>query len=119
MRKLEFMGIVHTNMRKFAKEMTIPGRDSLLIAPGTPQRYVVKEGIQVVPHDRCPTCWQVWDFKWSNPSCPHCDTTLGENCKILLDSDVCPFCEDGKVSMAKPRCNKCGHEIDPKTVVWG
>jgi len=85
----------------------------------TPQRYVVKDGIQVVPHDRCPKCWQVWDFKWKNPSCSHCDTTLGENCKILLDTDVCPFCEKGKVNMAKPRCNKCGHEIDPKTVVWG
>jgi len=85
----------------------------------TPQRYVVKEGIQVVPHDRCPLCWQVWDFKWKNPSCSHCGATLGDNCKILLDTDVCPFCEEGKVSMAAPRCKKCGHEIDPKTVVWG
>jgi len=85
----------------------------------TPQRYVVKEGIRVVPHDRCPLCWQVWDFKWKNPSCSHCGTVLGDNCKILLDADVCPFCEEGKVSMAQPRCNKCGQEIDPKTVVWG
>lgn len=85
----------------------------------TPQRYVAEEGIRVVPHDRCPHCWQDWDFKWKHPTCSHCGTTLGENCKILLDTDVCPFCEEGKVSMAKPRCNKCGYEIDPKTVVWG
>lgn len=85
----------------------------------TSQRYVVAEGIRVVPHDRCPDCWEAWDFKWKNPSCSHCDTTLGENCKILLDTDVCPHCEEGKVSVTKPRCDKCGFEIDPRTVVWG
>ncbi len=85
----------------------------------TPQRYVVKDGIQVVPHDRRPLCWEVWDFKWKNPSCEHCGARLGEDCKILLDTDVCPFCEKGKVTMAKPRCEKCGFQVDPKTVVWG
>jgi len=85
----------------------------------TPQRYVVEEGIQVVPHDRCPKCWHVWDFKWKNPACSHCGTRLGENCKILLDSEVCPFCEEGKVTVTRPCCDKCGHEIDSKIVVWG
>lgn len=106
--------LLHTGLCKyFGKEPYRTTGDS------TPQRYVVKDGIQVVPHDRCPVCWKDWDFKWKNPSCSHCGTTLGENCKILLDSDLCPFCEEGKVSMAQPRCVKCGHEIDPKTVVWG
>jgi len=85
----------------------------------TLQRYVVDEGIRVVPHDRCPKCWQVWDFKWKNSACSHCDAKLGDNCKILLDSDVCPYCEEGKVTVTNPRCNDCGFQIDPKTVVWG
>jgi hypothetical protein len=84
----------------------------------TPQRYVVAEGIQVVPHDRCPKCWQVWDFKWLKP-CSHCGAAVGEDCKVLLDNDVCPHCEKGKVTMAHPCCTQCGLEIDPNTVVWG
>ena len=26
----------------------------------------------LVPHDRCPVCWQSWDFKWKNSSCLYC-----------------------------------------------
>jgi len=85
----------------------------------TPQRYVVEAGIQVVPHDRCPKCWETWDFKLQNPSCPHCGITMGETCQLLLDSDRCPWCDEGEVTAAKPRCDKCGFEVDRKTVVWG
>lgn len=85
----------------------------------TLQRYVVDGQIQVVPHDRCPKCWDAWDFKLMHKKCPHCDATLGENCKLLLDTDLCPHCEAGTVSMAKPKCGKCGFEIDPKLVTWG
>jgi hypothetical protein len=51
--------------------------------------------------------------------CTHCDAVLGENCKILLDSDVCPHCEKGKISAQTPRCEECGFEVDPSCVVWG
>lgn len=85
----------------------------------TPQRYVVSEGIQVVPHDRCPVCWGEWDFKFKQPSCNSCGATLGKECKMLLDTDECPYCQEGKVTMAKPRCDQCGFQVDPKTVVWG
>lgn len=85
----------------------------------SPQRYVVEDGIKVVPHDRCPRCWQVWDFKLQNPTCSHCGLTMGEQCKLLLDSDECPWCNEGKVTVAKPRCSKCGHEVDRQKVVWG
>jgi len=85
----------------------------------TPQRYVVDGEIQVVPHDRCPKCWDSWDFKFENRSCPHCGTTLGENCKVLLDTDTCPNCEQGTVSMTKPTCDKCGFELDTSVVIWG
>jgi hypothetical protein len=85
----------------------------------TPQRYVVEQGIQMVPHDRCPKCWDVWDFKFQHPTCSNCGATLGEDCKVLLDSDECPWCEEGKVTLAKPRCDKCGFVVDPRIAVWG
>jgi hypothetical protein len=85
----------------------------------SPQRYVLDGEMVTVPDDRCPKCWEVWDFKWLNPTCPHCDATLGANVRILLDSDTCPFCEKGKVTMTAPTCDKCGHEVDPRRVVWG
>ncbi len=82
-------------------------------------KYVVDGEIQVVPHDYCPKCWKPWDFKIRNRSCEHCGATLGENVKILLDTDVCPSCEEGKVSMTTPTCDKCGFEVDLKLAVWG
>ena len=68
----------------------------------TPQKYVADGEIQVVPHDRCPRCWGVWDFKFDHRSCRECGATLGDNVKVLLDTDVCPNCEEGKVSMTLP-----------------
>ena len=44
----------------------------------TPQKYVSEGEIQVVPHDRCPRCYGVWDFKFKNPVCSGCGATLGE-----------------------------------------
>lgn len=98
----------------------LPGKEPFRIwGDSTPQRYVVEDGIKVVPHDRCPQCWQGWDFKWQNLSCPHCGITMGDNCKLLLDTDECPWCNEGKVTLAQSRCDKCGFEVDPKKVVWG
>jgi hypothetical protein len=85
----------------------------------SPQRYVVDGQIQVVPHDRCPKCWGAWDFKWDSHRCPHRDAELGRNCKVLLDSDVCPLCEEGSVSVREPECSECGFVVDPALVVWG
>jgi hypothetical protein len=85
----------------------------------TPQRYIVEGGIAVVPHDRCPKCWEVWDFKLQDSTCPHCGITMGDKCKLLLDTDECPWCNEGKVTVAKPRCDKCGYEVDRQKVVWG
>jgi hypothetical protein len=85
----------------------------------TPQKYVVGGEIQVVPHDRCPRCYGAWDFKFKHPSCPGCGAFLGRDVKLLLDTDVCPFCEEGKVSMSEPVCERCGHRVDPEIVVWG
>lgn len=85
----------------------------------SPQRYVTDGEIQVVPHDRCPRCWDVWDFKFKNRVCSNCGAALGENVKVLIDNDVCPHCEEGTVSASSPRCEKCGFVVDPKLVAWG
>lgn len=85
----------------------------------TPQRYVVDGEIQVVPHDHCPKCYGLWDFKLKNPSCSECGATMGREVKLLLDNDICPFCEEGTVSPTVPECAKCGQRIDPGVVVWG
>jgi hypothetical protein len=85
----------------------------------TPQKYVVDGEMRVVPHDRCPKCYGIWDFKFENQTCHECDATLGKEVKILLDTDVCPHCEDGKVSMSSPVCGKCGFRVDDGLVAWG
>jgi hypothetical protein len=85
----------------------------------TPQKYLVDGEIEVVPHDRCPKCYGLWDFKLNHPSCSECGATMGREVKLLLDNDVCPFCEEGKVSLAVPVCGKCGKQIDPGVVAWG
>jgi hypothetical protein len=85
----------------------------------TPQKYVVDGEIQVVPPDRCPKCYGLWHFKLNHPSCSECGATMGREVKLLLDTDVCPFCEEGKVSMTIPACARCGQRIDPSVVVWG
>jgi hypothetical protein len=84
-----------------------------------PRLRMVNGEIQVVPHDHGPRCWEQWDFKFENRTCPHCGTTLGQDCKVLLDSDVCPHCDEGSVSMTKPVCDKCGYKVDMNLVAWG
>jgi len=83
-----------------------------------PQRYVVEGQVQVVPNDRCPKCWEVWAAKFEKLGCPSCDATLGGNCKILLDSGICPNCELGTVAVDEPKCAQCGFEAAPELVVW-
>lgn len=85
----------------------------------TAQRYVAQGEIQALPHDRCPICWELWDFKLDQPTCSACGATLGKDVKLLLDSDVCPHCEKGKLTAANPTCDQCGFEVDPDLVAWG
>jgi len=101
--------------------LSVPHGSSAFRTSGdsTPQRYVVDGEIQVVPHDRCPKCWGSWDFKFHTLSCPACETTLGENCKVLLDSDVCPHCGEGQVTVTDLTCDQCGYYVDPTMATWG
>ncbi|MFM7138386.1 MAG: hypothetical protein ACKO1M_15195 [Planctomycetota bacterium] len=83
------------------------------------QRYLCEGDIHVVPHDHCPKCWGYWDFKFEHPRCPSCGLTLGQGCKVLLDSDVCPHCDEGRVTNEHPTCDRCGYRVNPDMVSWG
>jgi hypothetical protein len=85
----------------------------------TVHRYVVDGDICELPHDYCPHCWGPWDFKLLHPTCRNCGYSLGEEVKLLLDTDVCPHCEDGIVSATNLTCRKCGFALDPSFVLWG
>ena len=108
--------------------LTASGNDEPYVAYGdcTPCRYLVDSEICEVPHDRCPNCWAGWGFKIGVPDaelemlgCPCCGYEMGEQIKLMLDNDVCPRCEKGKMSMANPTCDQCGLAIDPRIVAWG
>jgi hypothetical protein len=85
----------------------------------SPQRYVTKDGIVYVPFDRCPRCWFDWDKKLEDTSCEHCGLSMGDDCKLLLDDDRCPWCGEGRVTALNPYCSKCNVLVDTKHVVWG
>jgi hypothetical protein len=85
----------------------------------SPQKYIVNGEMQIVPHDRCPKCHGDWDFKFKHPNCSECGATLGKEVKVLLDTDVCPHCESGHISMSAPKCDKCGYCVDPNYIAWG
>lgn len=85
----------------------------------TPQRYVVHGDIVIVPHDHCPQCWGGWDFKDRHPECPECGVRMGDQVKLLLDTDCCPSCEKGTVTASQPKCSECGFSVNPDHVIWG
>jgi ribosomal protein S27AE len=83
------------------------------------EKYIVDGEMMMVPHDHCPRCWEIWDFKFKHQTCDHCGATMGKEVKLLLDTDQCPWCRDGKVSMSNPVCDICGFKVDPSQIVWG
>lgn len=88
-------------------------------ADSTPQRYIVNGAMAIVPHDHCPACWGRWDFKELHPSCPDCGVAMGEEVKLLLDTDCCPRCEKGTVTATQSQCTECGFSVNPDHVSWG
>jgi len=83
------------------------------------QRYLVDGEMCMVPEDYCPHCWGDWGFKFKNTSCAECGYELGKEVKYLLDDDLCPYCQNGKLTIDNPTCDKCGYMIDKDKVVWG
>jgi len=87
--------------------------------PASTHRYIVNGEIKKFPHDYCPNCWAEWAFKLESKTCPSCGITLGKGLQLLLDTDVCPYCEKGKVTKANPTCDRCGYVVDPNVIHWG
>lgn len=85
----------------------------------TPAKYLVEGVMAKVPHDHCPHCWSRWNFKSRFKECPKCGYQMGKEIKLLVDSDVCPRCENSKISYAQPACSECGYVADQAEVVWG
>ena len=83
------------------------------------QRYVVKGEVCVVPDDYCPHCWGDWVFKLRKRTCPKCAYSLGKEIKFLRDSDQCPYCARGTVTVKNPKCPECEFVAEPNMVVWG
>ena len=106
--------LARTGLTSLSGEMPYQATEELTI-----ERYLALGEVRIVPHDYCPVCWGVWDFKFLQPTCFHCSASLGEDVKVLLDCDVCPSCESGKVASNELVCDHCGCEVDPKFVAWG
>jgi hypothetical protein len=99
---------------------TTGGEEPYRASKGSPvQRYVVEGNICTVPEDYCPHCWAEWSFKLKNPTCPTCGYRLGKQVKLLIDDDICPWCEEGTVSISNPVCTDCGYGIERDKVIWG
>ena len=99
---------------------TSDGEEAYIFSSDSSQhRYLVNGEIQVVSHDYCPHCWGIWDFKFKNETCPYCEFSMGKEVKLLLDSNLCPFCEEGEIRIDQLVCPKCNYEIDKNKVAWG
>ena len=88
--------------------LTTSGRESPHRCHGVAsgQRYWVNGEICELPHEYCPVCWGSWDFKDLHRRCPSCGVSLGKEVKIMLDSDVCPHCNEGKVTADELACEQ-------------
>jgi len=85
----------------------------------TPTKYLVDGIMMKVPHDHCPHCWSRWPLKSRIKECPECNYRMGEEVKLLVDTNVCPRCEEGEISLHQPECGNCGFVAEKNLVVWG
>ncbi len=81
--------------------------------------YIVDGEVVRLPHSYCPVCWDDWETKIENKSCPSCGAAMGAKVKLLLDTGICPHCGEGKVSRANPACPKCFKQTGESEVHWG
>jgi hypothetical protein len=57
--------------------------------------------------------------KFENHTCEHCGTILSKDCKVLLDSNTCPHCEEGRASIGAPACDHSGYKVGLTMMSWG
>lgn len=82
-------------------------------------RYMVNGCIVELPDSYCPNCWSEWGFKKFGQSCKSCDLIFGREIKLLLDTNECPNCKKGTISLKNPYCDSCEFYADPNLVIWG
>lgn len=82
-------------------------------------RYICDGQIKVFQQSSCPHCWGDWEDKLKNPTCPDCGYELGNQVKILVDDNACPYCLAGKVTPQQTRCDACGEQVEERFVSWG
>jgi ribosomal protein L37E len=96
------------------------GQQPYLVDLGlSPTKYLVDGVMMKVPHDQCPNCWSRWPLKSRVKSCPECGYSMGREVKLLVDTNLCPRCEEGPISLHQPQCNHCGFVAEKNLVVWG
>ena len=93
--------------------------DQVLDSPELAQLRTLLTELENKLGDRYLVSLRVTVNVFDHRSCRECGATLGDNVKILLDTDVCPNCEQGRISMTNPVCSKCGYKVDLNLVVWG
>jgi len=96
------------------------GRAPYIIESGlAPAKYLVDGVMMKVPHDHCPNCWARWILKSRVKECSECGYRMGHEVKLLVDTNVCPRCEEGEISIHHPNCDHCGFVAEKNVVVWG
>lgn len=91
----------------------------LSTSESSPAKYIVDGVMMKVPHDHCPNCWSRWSFKSRVRECRECGYRMGKEIKLLLDTNVCPHCENSPISLHDPQCKGCGYVADQNIVSWG
>ncbi len=94
-------------------------RPYLSTSESSPAKYIVDGELMKVPHDHCPNCWSRWSFKSRVKECRECGYRMGREIKLLLDTNVCPHCENSPISLHHPQCERCGYVADQSIVSWG
>lgn len=94
-------------------------RPYLSTSESSAAKYIVDGELMKVPHDHCPNCWSRWSFKSRIRECRECGYRMGKEIKLLLDTNVCPHCENSPISVHNPQCEKCGYVADQNIVSWG
>jgi hypothetical protein len=83
------------------------------------EKFLLNGNIEVAPNGHCPMCYEEWPFKENKEACPNCSTTLGKELKFLIDNDICPHCNEGKVTRTSLVCDQCDFAVDPDLTTWG
>ena len=82
----------------------------------TPRTFLVDGKWCSLPEDQCPRCLGEWKLNSQTIApCPACGAVLGQDLRIAIVNDRCPFCEDEQ-SPGEDVC-RCGFEWNAEYAV--